>query len=108
MVSNVVDRINRLDEKFLTKIEYDIYIEQVKHEIDEKLADKIGIKQLNETIETIYGDINAGEAKLQKQIDKFHKNVKKLQHDFLQVVEVSNHQTELLKEKVDFEEIEKL
>lgn len=45
---------------------------------------------------------------MQKSIDSNKKMVKKLQVDFMEVVEVTNNQTELLKTKVDFEEIEKL
>ena len=41
-------------------------------------------------------------------LDTFRKSIKKLQKDFGEVVEVTNNQTELLKKKVDFEEIERI
>lgn len=38
MVEQLILRVNKLDEIFLTRFDYDIYIEKVIKETDEKLA----------------------------------------------------------------------
>lgn len=108
MVENLIIRVNNLDKFFLTRIDYDLYTEQLVKDMDEKLADKLGQTALNAELDNYDADVQSRIDAVQKSIDGNKKQVKKLQVDFMEVVEVTNNQTELLKAKVDFEEIEKL
>lgn len=107
-VEHIVNRLNKLHEKFLTRDDYESLTESLVREIDEKLAEKLGPERLNEELDNYDADIQDRIDEVSKQIDNAKKGVKKLQVDFMDVIDVTNNQTELLKQKVDFDEIERL
>lgn len=57
MVENLIIRVNNLDKFFLTRIDYDLYTEQLIKDIDDKLAEKLGQTALNAELDNYDADV---------------------------------------------------
>jgi hypothetical protein len=52
-------KINRLDEKFVTKGDFEVSTEELKLHIDEKLSEKLSIDEFNENLNNLDADVDA-------------------------------------------------
>jgi hypothetical protein len=52
-------KINRLDEKFVTKGDFEVSTEELKLHIEEKLAEKLSVDEFNENLNNLDADVDA-------------------------------------------------
>ena len=104
----ILRRIAKLDEKFLTIADYHMYTDELKLNLDEKFDTKLSITDFNENITQLEDDMGQKMDPISNELEAQKKTMRKLQGEFADVIEVTNSQTELLKTKVDYNDLDKI
>ena len=85
-----------------------MHTDELKLNLDEKFDSKLSITDFNENMTQIEEDIGQKMDPISTELESQKKTMKKLQGEFADVIDVTNSQTELLKTKVDYPELEKI
>ena len=85
-----------------------MHTDELKLNLDEKFDSKLSITDFNENMTQIEEDIGQKTDPISTELESQKKTMKKLQGEFADVIDVTNSQTELLKTKVDYPELEKI
>lgn len=104
----ILRRIAKLDEKFLTIDDFHLHTDELKLNLDEKFDTKLSITDFNEHVTQMEAESGERLEPITEELESQKKTMKRLQGEFADVIEVTNSQTELLKTKVDFPELEKI
>ncbi len=85
-----------------------MHTEELKLNLDEKFDTKLSITDFNDQMTQIDADMADKMDPISQELESQKKTMRNLKGEFADVIEVTNSQTELLKTKVDFPELEKI